>query len=56
MRPFGSLAAESAAAEAAAADDGQWEHLLDQLIRAPRNDVLLLQARCRGDVAEMEGR
>ena len=31
-------------AEAAAADDGQWDHLLDQLIRAPRNDVLLLQA------------
>ena len=44
MRPFGSLAAEAAVAEAAAADDGQWDHLLDQLIRAPRNDVLLLQA------------
>lgn len=48
LRPFVSMAAETAAADAAAeataAADGQWENLLDQLIRAPRNDVLLLQA------------
>ena len=40
-------------AEAAAADDGQWDHLLDQLIRAPRKrkgHVLLDVCMPSGDV------
>ena len=42
-----------------ASDDGAWDRLLEQLIKAPRNDVLLLQAvRALGlpDCVELLGR